>query len=306
MSQSTDKNKLPQFKKFLSELSRKEYSEETVYNYKRDLQVFNNYLNKTEEKFRNIDKETILKYKSYLTSQERRTAEDEKNTKELSDYSINRMLSSLRSYLEFLEDKKQKIPISPDRIELIKTERKEEVSQLPSFKNIIRLIEAPSQFEKNDLIALRNQAMLEVLFSTGIRISELINLKKNHFSKRGGTIFIEQKNDKGRTTNLTPRAKKILSKYLEKRGKDKYPYLFIPFRGKNASKKNKHISPNYLQEKIKRYREHLNIKESISAKSFRTAFSAYLAEKGVKPSTIQEIHTHQNLNIANQYKPPSF
>jgi site-specific recombinase XerD len=99
------------------------------------------------------------------------------------------------------------------------------------------------QFEKNHFVALRNRAMLETLFASGMRISELINLRRNQIDHTG-RVFIEGKGKKQRFIYLTERAQKHIGLYLEERD-DESPFLFIAKRGANASNKAKHISPNY-------------------------------------------------------------
>ena len=98
------------------------------------------------------------------------------------------------------------------------------------FEELIKIIEAPAKFEKNKAVSLRNRAILEVLFSTGMRISELINLKKDQIDKTG-RIFIRGKGKKERFVYLTPRAQKHIKNYSEIRGITDSQYLFIPYSG---------------------------------------------------------------------------
>ena len=289
---------LPYLDDFLLNLQANNYSEETVYNYERDLEVFQNFLNEIKINFDRIDKKTILNYKAYLTSQDRKTPKIQKRKKRLSSFSINRMLSSLRSYLKFLIDMDYKSPISPDMVKLVKTERKH--PRVGEFDQILRLIEAPTQFEKNQVVAIRNRAILETLFSTGMRISELINLKKEQIDKTG-RVFIRGKGKKERFVYLTPRAQRHLKNYLEIRGNADSPYLFLPYRGKNVQQKDKKISPNYLQERIKRYRELLGLNIPLSAHSLRHAFATYLAESGANPAAIQILLGHESLDTTTRY-----
>ncbi len=292
------KVQLPHLDDFLLHLQTDNYSEETIYNYERDLEVFRSFLEETNTEFEKIDKKTILNYKAYLTSRDRKTPKNQKGKKKLVSYSINRMLSSLRSYLKYLIDMDYKPVISPDTVKLVKTERKH--PRVAEFNELVKLIESPSKLERNKIIALRNRAMLEMLFSTGMRISELVNLKKDQIDKTG-RIFIMGKGKKERFVYLTPRAQKHLNNYLEVRGESDSPYLFIPYRGKNASKEKKKISPNYLQEKIKRYRELLGINVPISAHSLRHGFATYLAEQGANPAAIQILLGHESLDTTTRY-----
>jgi len=289
---------LPYLDDFLLNLQVNNLSQETIYNYERDLQVFQNFLKEINIEFDNIDKKTILNYKAYLVSRDRKTPESQRGKKRLASFSINRMLSVLRSYLKYLIDMDYKTPVSPSEIKLVKTERKH--PRVSEFEEIIKLIESPTRFEKNKIVALRNRAILETLFSTGMRISELINLKKEQIDKTG-RIFIRGKGKKERFVYLTPRAQKHIKNYLEVRGETDSPYLFIPYRGKNIHQKDKKISPNYLEEKVKRYRELLGLNIPITVHGIRHGFATYLAESGASPAAIQILLGHESLDTTTRY-----
>lgn len=289
---------IPLLDDYLLNLKSNNYSEETVYNYERDLGVFENFLNDIKVEFDKIDKKTILNYKAYLISQDRLTPKTEKGIKKLSAFSINRMLSATRSYFKFLIDMDYKSPISPTSIGLVKTDKKH--SRVSEFEEVVKIIEAPSQFERNKNVSIRNRTMLEVLFSTGMRISELLNLKKEQIDKTG-RVFIKGKGKKERFVYLTPRAQKHIKNYLDIRGETDTPYLFVPLRGKNINHKDRKISPNYLQEKVKRYREFLGINIPFSCHSIRHAFATYLAESGANPAAIQILLGHESLNTTTRY-----
>ncbi|MCX7778802.1 MAG: tyrosine-type recombinase/integrase [Patescibacteria group bacterium] len=289
---------LPYLDEFLLNLQTNNYSEETIYNYERDLITFQNFLNESKVNFENIDKKTILNYKAYLTSRDRKTPKNLPSKKRLGSYSINRTLSSLRSYFKFLIEMDHPTPVSPDVIKLIKTEKRH--PRVSEFEEVIKLIESPTLFEKNRVVAARNRAILETLFSTGMRISELINLKKNQIDPQG-RIFIRGKGKKERFVYLTPRAEKYIKRYLAIRGQTDSPYLFIPYRGKNVNLKDKKISPNYLEERVKRYRELLGLNVPISVHGIRHAFATYLAESGANPAAIQILLGHESLDTTTKY-----
>lgn len=290
---------LPHFDDYLLYIKTQNYSEETVYNYERDLTTFNNFLKKEfSVKFDNINKLTINQYKAYISSNDRVTAINNKSDGiKLSSYSINRMLSSLRSYFKYLVDIDYKVPVSPEAIKLVKTERKH--AKVAEFSELVRLIESPEKIEKNIIIGFRNRIMLEILFSTGMRISELCKLKRSDIDG-SGRIFIMGKGKKERFVYLTARAKNLLELYLKHR-EDKLPFLFIPYRGLNSQNDNKRISTNYLQSKIKKYREILKINVPTSAHSLRHGFATYLAEQGASPVAIQTLLGHESLNTTTRY-----
>jgi len=289
---------LPLLEDFLLNLKVNNYSPETIYNYERDLKVFEDFLSESKISFPALSKKDILTYKALLTSIDRKTARRVLGTKRLNAYSINRMLSVLRSYFKYLIEMDYASPLPPDVIKMIKTIKKK--PQVAELGELVKLIEFPSQIEKDKRVAQRNRAMLEVLFSTGMRISELINLKINQVDK-AGRIFVLGKGKKERFVYLTPRAAKILQAYFDSRVDDS-PYAFIPYRGLNSPDlKNKKISTNYLQAKIKKYREILGINVPTSAHSLRHGFATYLAEAGANPAAIQVLLGHESLDTTTRY-----
>ncbi len=292
------KIQLPYLDDFLLNMQNNNLSEETIYNYERDLTVFQNFLNETNIKFENTNKRTLLLYKAYLNSQDRKTPLSETGKIKLSSFSSNRMLSALRSYLKFLIDMDHPTAIAPEMVKLAKNAKTQ--PKISELEEIIKIVEAASEFEKNKKVALRNRTMFEMLMSTGMRISELINLKQNQIDKTG-RIFIRGKGKKERFVYLTPRAEKHLKNYLDIRGIVDTPYLFIPYHGKNVHKNDKKISPNYVQERIKKYREWLGINIPVSCHTIRHAFATYLAENGASPAAIQILLGHESLDTTTRY-----
>jgi len=289
---------LPHIDDFLLNLQANKYSLETAYNYERDLNVFSNFLDESNIEFDKVDKRAITYYKAYLVSRDRKTASLEKQgEKQLDSRSINRMLSAMRAYLRYLIDVDYPCPLPPEAVKLTKAGRKH--PQVAELGDLIRLIEAPSSSESNIKTALRNRAMLEVLFATGMRISELCNLNRSQIDDTG-RIFITGKGRKQRFVYLTPRAKQHLDAYLVTR-QDDCTALFIPYAGRNVAKSRKRISTNYLQDRIKRYREKLKINVPTSAHSLRHGFATYLAEEGANPAALQILLGHESLDTATRY-----
>ncbi len=134
-----------------------------------------------------------------------------KKRKGLSPRSVNRMLSSLRSFLKFRISYDLEIPLPPDAVDLMKAEKKSK--KVASLEQLKQLIEAPMVFEKNQEVAIRNRCMLEVLFATGMRISELVGLDLDQLNVEG-KIYILGKGKKERSVYMTPRSLDWLNKYL--------------------------------------------------------------------------------------------
>ncbi len=274
------------------------YSPETIYDYQKDLLTFNYFLKTRNLSIKDMNKRLIFEFKAYLASNDRRTPTAGKESESrLSGSSINRCLSAVRAYIRFLIDQEYDTPIVPDQFKMVKRERPH--PNVADLNELISLIESPSTLESDPVIAARNRAMLEVLFATGMRISELLNLNKRDIDN-SGRIFITGKGRKQRFVYLTDRAQLFLDQYLIIR-KDNQQALFIPTKGRNINKSQYRISTNYLQERIKRYREKLKINLPTSAHSLRHGFATYLAEEGASPAAIQILLGHESLNTTTRY-----
>jgi len=290
---------LPNFDDFLLHLKVNNYSAETIYNYELDLKVFQLFLNEEAKlsDFNDISKKTIELFKAYMASSDRKTAGGEKAEGNLASSSLNRCLSSLRGYLKYLIEMDLRCPIAPEVVKMIKTEKKH--SRVAEFEELIKLIESPAYLENNPLVALRNQTILEVFFSTGMRISELCRLNKSDIDGTG-RVFVIGKGKKERFVYLTPRAQKILERYLATRS-DGLQALFVPYAGINVGSAKKRLSVNYIQMKIKEYRQKLKINVPTSAHSLRHGFATYLAESGASPAAIQILLGHESLDTTTRY-----
>lgn len=274
------------------------YSSETIYNYERDLRVLEKYLEDSSTPFEKLDKRALAQYKAYLVSRDRKTPiEDVESEIKLCSGSVNRMLSVLRSFLAYLIKLDLFCPLAPEAVEMVKSEKKH--SQVAEFDMLIKLIESPTYLENNELIALRNRTVLEIFFSTGMRISELCSLNRADIDG-SGKIFITGKGKKQRFVYLTPRAQNWLNLYVATRQDDR-PALFIPYSGINVRQNKKRLSANYLQMKIKEYREKLKINVPTSAHSLRHGFATYLAESGASPVAIQILLGHESLDTTTRY-----
>ena len=293
-----NKIRLPQLDSFLLFLKTQNYSSETIYNYERDLKQLEIFLNDENISYEKFDKQQVLQYKAYLISRDRKLPiKGSIAVQKLDPASINRNLSSIRNYLKYLIDMDQPIPVQPEAIKLVKTDKKH--PRVAELDQLIALIESPQQLEPAELVGLRNRAMLEVLFSTGLRISELMSLNRSQLDDTG-RLFVRGKGKKERFVYLTDRARHWLNEYLTRR-MDQVPAMFVPLRGINAGKMIRRISTNYLQAKIKQYREKLHINVPTSAHSLRHGFATYLAENGANPAAIQVLLGHESLDTTTRY-----
>lgn len=283
---------------FFVYLQTNNYSPKTLYNYEKDLLIFAYFLNLRKITIFTLDKKLINEFKAYLSSDDRKTATlENESQRRLSPSSINRCLSAVRAYIRFLIDNDIKCPVAPDQFKMVKKDRPH--PHVAELSDLIALIESPSKLEADSIISSRNRAILEVLFATGMRISELVALNKRDINS-SGRIFITGKGHRQRFVYLTERAMKFLDDYLSLR-KDVQEALFIPTKGKTMRFSKQRITPRYIQEKIKQYREILKIDLPVSPHALRHGFATYLAEEGASPVAIQILLGHESLNTTTRY-----
>ncbi|MBI2019112.1 tyrosine-type recombinase/integrase [Candidatus Daviesbacteria bacterium] len=274
------------------------YSPMTIYHYKNDIAIFDNFLKSRNLKIKDLDKRQIFEFKAYLSSDERQSATThQEGAKRLSSASINRCLSAVRAYIRFLIEQDYDTPVVPDQFKMVKRERFH--PNVAEFNELVALIESPSKIEQDPVIAARNRAILEVLFATGMRISELVNLNRRDLNDEG-KIFITGKGRKQRFVYLTQRSQIYLDQYLALRN-DSQQALFIPTKTRSKDKLSSRLTPRYIQERLKTYREKLRINLPTTPHSFRHGFATYLAEEGASPAAIQILLGHESLNTTTRY-----
>lgn len=290
--------KLESIDDFFIYLQTNNYSPKTLYHYEKDLLTLAHFLALKKITVLNLDKKLVNEFKAFLASEDRPTSTEGKESgRRLSSASINRCLSAIRAYIKFLIDTDVKCPVMPSQFKMVRREKTH--PHIADLNEFIQLIEAPSKLEKDSLIAARNRAILEVLFSTGMRVSELVSLNRRDING-SGRIFITGKGRKQRFVYLTDRAMVVLDQYLKLR-QDTQQALFIPNKGRTIKERQRRISTRYVEQIIQKYREALRINLPISPHSLRHAFATYLAESGASPAAIQILLGHESLNTTTRY-----
>lgn len=261
----------------------------TIENYDRYLKRFFNYseIKSADE----ITEDTVRKFRLWLNRQKTiKGAELKKKTQ-------NYYLIALRMFLKYLI--KRNIPaISPEHIELAKTpDRELDLISLAEFKRMLRVAEGAS------LKNLRDKAILELLFSTGLRVSELcslniydIDFKKDEFSVRG-------KGERVRIVFISEEAKESLKTYLEKRT-DMSQALFIRI-AKGKSKKpvafNIRLTSRSVERLIKYYAIKAGITKKFTPHGVRHLFATDLLRNGADIRSVQSMLGHKNITTTQIY-----
>ncbi len=203
----------------------------------------------------------------------------------------NYYLIALRSFLRYLMRMRvQSLP--PDRIELAKVGERQ--LDLISKQELMRLLAAPSG---NDIKELRDKAMLELLFSTGLRVSELCNLPRD-LDLSADEFSIRGKGEKVRVVFLSDEARSAVKNYLAKR-KDMSEALFVDL-AKN-SKKMSPISPRSVQRLVKYYAIKAGISKKVTPHVVRHSFATDLLQNGADLRSVQMLLGHANIGTTQIY-----
>ncbi len=283
----------------LSELKRQflEYIEiekgrsvKTVENYDRYLSRFLNFIriDKPEE----ITEKQIREFRLFLNRQAGAKIGSQVET--MKKKTQNYYLIAIRAFLKFLQRQNIKT-VSPEKIELAKVS--ERSLDLISHDELVRLLETPD--EKN-LIGKRDRAILELLFSTGLRVSELcalnqdtIDLKKDDFSIRG-------KGGKVRVVFLSETAKQALQNYLTAR-KDFEEALFIRYGKKAEVGDDRRISPRGVQRLLKQSAIKAGITKKVTPHIIRHSFATDLLGNGADLRSVQAMLGHASISTTQIY-----
>lgn len=147
--------------------------------------------------------------------------------------------------------------------------------------------------ERSEFLMLRNKVILALLYSSGLRVSELVTLHTDGVDLRDRTLRIRGKGEKDRIVLFDGETKELLEGYLTKRGEDS-DYLFV-------NKSGNHLTPRYIQMMIKDYAEAAGIKKRVTPHILRHSFATHLLKNGVDIRAIQQLLGHANLSTTQIY-----
>ena len=291
---------LPHINDFLLSLQANHYSPLTVRNYKQYLEVFSRFLNESGVPFDNINKQTITSYKAYLGSLGGKTAKPGNHSdRQLAPCTINCKLAALRVYLRYLLDIDYPCPLAPEAVENLKAVPKQ--PQVPELKDLIRLIEAPSP--EVNTIELRDKAILETLFNTGLRVSELVSLNRDQVDLERKQLGFKGKGKKIRVIFLSDRVAQWVGHYLQSR-RDHFEPLFIRHSGKVDARKSgekMRLTVRSVQRIVIKYTKRCGLPIKATPQTLRHCFATYLIEEAANPVPIQVLFGHESLDGIARY-----
>ncbi len=257
----------------------KKYSKNTIMSYQNELFKFNDYF--SNKKIKDISKTDIRNYIKYLNSQK------------IDERSIAHSMSVLRSFYKFLSISNDKIENPIQTINLPKIPKK--LPNVLSVDDVDKIL----NIQVVDKYSSRDKAMLELMYSSGLRVSELINLKLNDISLDEDVVRILGKGSKERIVPIGDCAKEALSNYINIYRKDLFKnnrsdYLFL---SKNGTK----LSRQYFFKLIKKQSSLNNINKNISPHTLRHSFATHMLNYGADLRSIQELLGHSDISTTQIY-----
>ncbi len=264
-------------------------SQKTIANYDHYLTRLSDYAGDISVK--DIDAELIRKWRLWLNRLGTNTSD------ELGKSTSNYHLIALRSFLKFCA--KRDIPaLTADKIELARTKRKQ-----VTFLNEDELERLFAQPDLTTLAGLRDRAILELLFSSGLRVSELVGLDRDHINLKRREFMVRGKGQKDRPIFISVEAADWLHKYLDKR-QDKTRPLFTRYSGahKVDLTGNYHrLTARSVQRLVARYALLAGITKHVSPHTLRHSFATDLLMNGADLRSVQAMLGHSNIATTQIY-----
>ena len=258
------------------------FSKHTLRAYHTDLTQFDSFLR--DEKCKNLKRVNHLLLRKYLAILRSRN---------YSRTTIVRKLASLRSFFKFLN---QEAVLESNPFEILRTPK--QTKKLPHFlsiNDIDTLLKTP---DESEISGLRDRAMLETLYSTGIRVSELVGLNEEDVDFYGEMVKVQGKGKKERLVPIGSYAIKAINEYInskkKKKGLGKNVPLFL-------NKYGDRLSSRSVARSLDKYLKLTGINLTTSPHTFRHSFATHMLDKGANLRAVQELLGHSNLSTTQIY-----
>ncbi|KAF0134511.1 MAG: integrase/recombinase XerC [Candidatus Saganbacteria bacterium] len=266
------------FEKYISSLkSERNFSNYTIINYKIDLEQFLEYLKSKNIQIEAVDRIAAREFLYYL------------ETRNFHRRSLARKISAVRSFYKWLIREGQ---LKGNPFNLVSTPKLQK--RLPNFlykEETEKLLEAAN---KNTVLGLRDKAMLELLYGSGIRVSEAVKLNIPDIDFEGGEVRVFGKGSKERIVLIGKFAISAGKEYLLKRGKIGTKAIFVNKRGGRLTARS-------VERMIKEYSKKAGISKPITPHTLRHTFATDLLSNGADLRTVQELLGHASLSTTQVY-----
>jgi len=218
------------------------------------------------------------------------------NEKQYSKTTIARKLATLRSFYKFLVKRNQ---ISSNPVIAVRTPKQEK--KLPRFleyEEVKRLLETPPM---DSWLGARDRAILETLYSTGIRVSELVALNMDDVDFLGEVVHVRGKGKKERIAPIGSSALQVIQHYMEFRNKRAQSNSNFDSRVLFVNKHGRRLSTRSVRRKMDKYLKMAGLDPSISPHTLRHSFATHMLNNGADLRSVQELLGHQSLSTTQVY-----
>lgn len=262
------------------------HSQLTIRNYDAYLHKFADFAaEKGIKTVKDIDLEIIKKWRLEL------------HRRNLSAKTLNYYMIAIRSFLKYLSKMDIK-SLAPEKIELAETpDREIEFLEKEEVERILK------SYSGSDLMELRNRAILEVLFSTGTRVSELVNMDIDHLNLERGEFSVLGKGGKRRIVFLSDEAVKALNAYLKKR-EDKDEAVFIrviTVRKEDQEKDTQRLTSRQVERIVQSAAKQAGIVKKVTPHTLRHSFATDILRGGADLRSVQHLLGHANVTTTQVY-----
>ena len=278
-------NLITQFLEYLE--IEKNRSDKTVRNYDFYLKRFNEWAGDTSPS--GITQEKVRQYRLWLN----RFADEHGHT--LKKNTQNYHLIALRAFLKYLAKRDIKT-LSAEKIELGKMP--ERIVDFLEGNDLERILEAPTLADSPEVIKKRDKAIIELLFSTGLRVSELANLKKEQINLKKEEFTVRGKGDKPRVVFLSNQARFWVKQYLEARH-DMSPFLFVSHD--RAHESEAALTPRSVERLVKKYSKIAGITKKVTPHTMRHSYATDLLMNGADIRSVQAMLGHSSITTTQIY-----
>ena len=252
-------------------------SNNTVKAYEADISSFFQWLDNEDLKYKNLQEDHVNQYISFLFQRKMRSS------------SVNRKISSIKSFYIFLV-KRNFVKNSPLN-DLVTPKQEKYLPESMSEAEVDKLLNSPDVSNK---IENRDKAMIEMLYATGMRISELVNLKITDVDMKRCVVKVFGKGSKERLVPFGETALDSLKSYLNEREQSSSKEIFLSNRGKKMTRVA-------FWQRVKIYLVRENLKNSISPHTLRHAFATHLLNRGADLRSVQLLLGHSDLSTTQIY-----
>ncbi|MDO8629398.1 MAG: tyrosine recombinase XerC [Phycisphaerales bacterium] len=239
--------------------------------------------NTVQQKLRETQTEQVKAFLAFL------------GTQTYSKSTIARKLATLRSFYKFCMRRGY---VKTHPLATIRTPKQDK--RLPKFLELDQITKLLSTPDDNTLLGARDRAMLEVLFSTGVRVSELVDLNFGDVEYEGRTIRVRGKGKKQRTTPIGPTALAAVQKYLQLRRSDARSANFDQ-QALFVNKHGRRLSTRSVRRKLDKYLLQAGLDPSISPHTLRHSFATHMLANGADLRSVQELLGHQSISTTQIY-----